>query len=64
MYARVVLGATKSVPFREVSSIQGVLIEGFHCIHLTMQVQTYSADALILRANTPVECTLHRTYVL
>ena len=36
MYARVVLGATKSVPFREVS---GVLIEGFHCIHIISQVR-------------------------
>ena len=28
MYARVVLGATKSVPFREVSSIQGCPYRG------------------------------------
>ena len=28
MYARVILGATKSVPFTQ---FRGVLIEGFHC---------------------------------
>ena len=58
------LGQQKVSLLERCPQFRGVLIEGFHCIHLTMQVQTYSADALILRANTPVECTLHRTYVL
>ena len=32
MHARVVLGVGKGVLFREVSSVQGCPLEGFHCI--------------------------------
>ena len=31
MHARVVLGVGKGVLFRELSSVQGSGIEGFHC---------------------------------
>ena len=34
MHARVVLGVGKGVLFREVSSVQVIARERFHCIHI------------------------------
>ena len=47
MYARVVLGATKSVPFREVSSIQGCPYRG---VPLYLHIENERSGAFRLDA--------------
>ena len=52
MYARVVLGATKSVPFREVSSIQGCPYRGVPLYNTPLSHITYYTCAVTHSAFT------------
>ena len=54
MYARAVLGATKSVPFREVSSIQGCPYRGVPLYNYTVgqsELSVHFCTILLLCSN-------------